>query len=253
MEDSIFFSTRLKSKREKKRIIITAKQKEIIQKFQRRKEIYQEQKNIPIVPLTQPYQKGYERYFVMKDGIRNEKELAFFSSILEKINTIQYAENKKFTTKKKRNEKRIYTPRIQKLKQLQPYEFAGPHSILNDNERQYFVCVETFDPVTNRFKGLYEFLQPWRFRLIIKPNMITHYKPLIAELKQEEAEVDQFLDNHKNQGILFKITNKGYSYPMKPKIKNEFKKRKFFNMKNTALEIAEMLTEFEPQVSRRML
>ena len=83
--------------------------------------------------------------------------------------------------------------------------------------------------------------------------MITHYKPLIAELKQEEAEVDQFLDNHKNQGILFKITNKGYSYPMKPKIKNEFKKRKFFNMKNTALEIAEMLTEFEPQVSRRML
>ena len=42
-----------------------------------------------------------------------------------------------------------------------------------------------------------------------------------------------------------------YSFDMKPKFKNPFTKRKFFNNKNSALEIAEMLMEKEHQLSKR--
>ena len=181
-----------------------------------------------------------------------ENEIEFFTQILKKINTSQYAETRKFVKKRKRNGKRIYVPRIQELKQLQPCEYSGPHSILNDEERRYFACIQVYDPKTKRFKGIYEFLQPWRFRLIIKPNMITHYKPLDIDLKREEAQIDHFFDKYKNQGILLKkIVGGGYSYERKPKFKNPFTKRKFFNDKNSATEIAEMLIEQEHQLSKR--
>ena len=251
MEDSIFFSSRFRSKREKIRLIKTAKEKNVRLKYNRRKEISHELFNIPLVPLKKPYQKGFERFFVLRNDLKNEKEIEFFSQILNKINTVQYADSRKFVKKRKRNGKRIYVPGIQNLRPLQPYEFSGPNSILNDGERKYFACIEVYDSITNRFKGMYEFLQPWRFRLIIKPNMITHYKPLDIDLKKEEAEVDHFFDNYTNQGILYKITNKGYSYPMKPLLKNPFRKKKFFNNKSSALEIAEILMEKEHQLSKR--
>ena len=252
MEDSIFFSTRLRTKRARKRSVKTAKEKNVRDKYKRRKEIFIEQKEIPLVPLKEPYQKGFERYFVLREDIKKENEIEFFTQILKKINTSQYAETRKFVKKRKRNGKRIYVPRIQELKQLQPYEYSGPHSILNDEERRYFACIQVYDPKTKRFKGIYEFLQPWRFRLIIKPNMITHYKPLDIDLKREEAQIDHFFDKYKNQGILLKkIVGGGYSYERKPKFKNPFTKRKFFNNKNSATEIAEMLIEQEDQLSKR--
>ena len=252
MEDLIFFSTRLKTKREKKRIIITAKEKQVRKQFKCRKELYKIKNNLPLVPLVQPYQKGFERYFVLREDCKNEKEIIFFTNLLKKINTVQYAENKKFQKKIKRFGKRIFVPRIQNLKQLLPYEFAGSHSNLNDEERQYFACVETYNPKTKKFTGLYEFLQPWRYRLIIKPNIITHHKPIVSDLEKEIAEVEHFFDVHKNQGILYKkIMGGAYSFDMKPKFKNPFTKRKFFNNKNSALEIAEMLMEKEHQLSKR--
>ncbi|MGV0941737.1 hypothetical protein [Empedobacter sp. ULE_I140] len=185
MEDSIFFSTRLRTKRARKRSVKTAKEKNVREKYKRRKEIFKEQKAILLVSLKEPYQKGFERYFVLREDIKKENEIEFFTQILKKINTSQYAETRKFI--KKRNGKRIYVPRIQELKQLQPYEYSGPHSILNDEERRFFACIQVYDPKTKRFKGIYEFLQPWRFRLIIKPNMITHCKPLDIDLMREEA------------------------------------------------------------------
>lgn len=252
MENQIFYSTRLRTKREKKRKIKIAKEKNVREKYKRRKELIQEQKNIPLIPLQEPYQKGFERYFVLRDDIKRENEIEFFTQILKKINTSQFSETRKFVKKRKRNGKRIYVPRIQNLKQLQPYEFSGSHSVLTDEERQYFACIQVYDPVTKRFKGIYEFLQSWRFRLIIKPNMITHYKPLDIDLKREEAQLDHFFDNYKNQGILLKkIVGGGFSYELKPKFKHPFRKRKFFNNKNSALEIAEILMNKEHQLSKR--
>ena len=199
MEDSIFFSTQLRTKRARKRSVKTTKEKNVREKYKRQKEIFKEQKEIPLVLLKEPCQKGFERYFVLREDIKKENEIEFFTQILKKINTSQYAETRKFVKKRKRNGKRIYVQRIQELKQLQPYEYSGPYSILNDEERLYFVCIQVYDPKTKRFKGIYEFLQPWRFRLIIKPNMITHYKPLDIDLKREEAQIDHFFDKYKNQ------------------------------------------------------
>lgn len=252
MEDLIFFFTRLRSKREKKRLIKTAKEKNVRNKYKRQKEIFLEQKNIQLVPLQEPYQKGFERYFVLREDIKNEKEINFFTQLLKKINTSQFSDTRKFVKKRKRYGKKVYVPRIQNLKQLQPYEFSGSHSILNDDERRYFACIQVYDPVLKRFKGIYEFLQPWRFRLIIKPNMITHYKPLDIDLKREEAQIDHFFDNYKNKSLMYKkIIGKGYSYHRKPKLKHPFRKRKFFNNKNSALKIAEVLMNKEHQLSKR--
>ena len=252
MEDSIFFTTRLKSKRKKKRLVKTDLEKEVRKHFKRQREISNEKSNIPLVPLEVPYQKGYVRYFVLRDDIKNEKDIAFFSEILSKINTEQFAPTKKFTKKEKRNRKRIDVPMIQHLKMLHPYEFSGKDSKLTDRERDYFIETQVYNQFTKTFQPFYEFIQPWRFRLIVKPNMITHYKPLDLELEREEAENDKFCDNHRNRGLfLKKIVGNGYSYDSKPNLKNPFKGKKFYNNKNSAFEIAEILMEQGNQVSKR--
>ena len=88
MEDSIFFSARLRTKRARKRSVKTAKEKNVREKYKRRKEVFKEQKAIPLVPLKEPYQKGFERRFVLRDDIKKENEIEFFTHILKKINTI---------------------------------------------------------------------------------------------------------------------------------------------------------------------
>lgn len=252
MEDLIFFTTRLKSKRKKKRLVKTDLEKEVRKHFKRRAEIWNEKRNIPLVPLEVPYQKGYVRYFVLREDIKNEKEIAFFSAILKKINTEQFAQTKKFTKKEKRNRKRIDIPMIQHLRKLYPYEFSGKDSKLTDREREYFTQTQVYNQFTKTFETFYEFIQPWRFRLIIKPNMITHYKPLDLELEREKAEIDKFCDNHRNQGLYQKkMICKSYSYDSKPNLKNPFKGKKYYNNKNSAFEIAEILMEQGNQVSKR--
>lgn len=252
MEDLIFFTTRLKSKRKKKRLVKTDLEKEVRKHFKRRAEIWNEKRNIPLDPLEVPYQKGYVRNFALRDDIKNEKDIAFFSEILKKINTEQFAQTKRFTKKEKRNRKRIYVPMIQDLRKLYPYEFSGKDSKLTDSEREYFVEIQVYNQFTKVFQTFYDFIQPWRFRLIIKPNMITHYKPLNIDLEREEAEIDKFCDDYKNRGLYCKkIIGKGYNYQTKPNFKNPFKGRKFYNNKNSALEIAEILMEQSNQVSKR--
>ncbi|WP_177762174.1 hypothetical protein [Flavobacterium sp. I3-2] len=252
MEDSIFFTTRLKSKRTKTRLVKTDFEKKIRLNNKRQKELWNEKQTIPLVPLAVPYQKSYVRYFVLRDDIKNEKDITFFSEILKKINTEQFSYSKKFTKKKKQYRKRIDVPTTQYLRLLYPYEYSGKDSKLNEREREYFIQTQVYNQFTKTFQTFYEFIQPWRFRLIVKPNMITHYKPINSELERELAEIDKFCDAYKNRGLYYKkIAGGSYSYHSKPNLKNPFKGKKFYNNKNSASEIAEILSEQSNQVSKR--
>jgi hypothetical protein len=65
----------------------------------------------------------------------------------------------------------------------------------------------------------YEFIEPWRFTLRIRPNMITHYKPVDFELEKESAELESYLRQHKIAGIAQKTIYGGsYSWKTKKKI-----------------------------------
>lgn len=101
------------------------------------------------------------------------KDGDFFEGILKKINTYMYSESRQFLKKKRKFGRRIYVEKVQKLKQLTSYSWNDPKLGLTTRERQYFLKQEEYCPVRKSYVPYYEFIEPWRFTLRTRPNMIT--------------------------------------------------------------------------------
>ncbi|WP_326981405.1 hypothetical protein VUJ46_14220 [Chryseobacterium sp. MYb264] len=239
MEKDNLLSFRLRSLRSRKRIIRKDVEKQIRKKYKRSDELWKIRRNIPLVSLMEPYQKGFVRFFVVRDDVKRSKDGDFFQGILDKINTKMYSETRKFLKKKRKFGRRIYVEREQKLARLSTHQWNDPKLGLTTRERQYFLKREDYCPIRKRYNIYYEFIEPWRFVLRVKPNMITHCKPLNSDLEREIDELDSFLGRHKVTGIIHKKIY-GKPNPWKNKYtRDPLNSRKCVRYKMSATEIAE--------------
>jgi hypothetical protein len=241
-KDNLLFF-RLRSLRSRKRIIKKDVEKQVLKKYKRSRELWELRREIPLIPLGKPYQKGFVRFFVVRDDVKRSKDGNFFEGILKKINTKMYSETRKFLKKKRKFGRKIYVDREQKLVQLSSYQWNDPKLRLTAREKQYFLKKEEYNPFRKRYNIYYEFIEPWRFVLRVKPNMITHYKPLNSDLEKEIDELDSFLDQDKMKGIIHKnIYGKSDSWKDKYK-RDPMKSRKCFRYKMSATEIVEKIED----------
>ena len=247
---------RLRSSRTRKRVAKTDYEKYLRQCCDRHAELEKQKRTMPLVPLEKPYQKGYVRFFVVRDDVKRSKLGDFFENLLAKINTYQYADNRKFQKKKKRRGRRIYVPRKQELLSFRQreWEYAIEKGKLVEEERKYFLKVERYNPDCKEFETYYEFAEPWRFILRVRPNIITHYRPIDFEIENELAGLNKVLDDYKNWGIIQKkVFCNGYTwnrYQKKWETKAKYKRTPLkeiteFRANASALEIAEMLLDSE--------
>ena len=246
--------SRLRNLRSRKRIAREDHEKYLRECIKRQKVLFKQRRELPLVPLEKPYQKGYVRFFVLREDVRQGKQAEFFATLLEKINTYQYADTRKFQKKKKRRGKRVYIARKQELYAFSQWEWerALEKGKFTQKERAYFAKIECFNRQKDRFEIHYEFTEAWRFELRVKPNMITHYRPVDVAIERELAELDKIIDDHKNWGT---ITHKIYgrrnswnqfqkSYTPKEKYKRTpLKEITALKYHTSAMEIADMLLE----------
>ena len=227
MGNSYIQGSRLRSIRTRKRIAKTDYEKYLRQCCDRHAELEKQKRTMPLVPLEKPYQKGYVRFFVVRDDVKRSKLGDFFENLLAKINTYQYADNRKFQKKKKRRGKRTYVPRKQELLSFRQWEWvdAIEKGKLVAEECKYFMKVERYNSVFKRFEIYYEF-----------------------------AELDKVLNDYKNWGIIQKkVFCNGYTwnrYQKKWEVKAKYKRTPLkeiteFRANASALEIAEMLLDSE--------
>ncbi|SIQ40837.1 hypothetical protein [Chryseobacterium sp. RU33C] len=240
--DNLLFS-RLRSVRSRKRTIRKDVERQIRAKYERSRELWKIRKNLPLMPLDKPYQKGFVRFFVVRNDVKQSKDRDFFEGILKKINTYMYSDNRKFLKKKRKFGRKIYVEREQKLRYITSFSWNYPKLELTDRERQYFEKKEDYYPVRKIFGTYYQFTEPRRFTLRVKPNMITHYKPLDLELEKEYAALDSYLGQHKVIGIIHK-TILCKSNPWKETYQRKLiKSRKYVTCTMSATEIAESLED----------
>ena len=254
MGNSYIQGSRLRSIRTRKRVAKTDYEKYLRQCCDRHAELEKQKRTMPLVPLEKPYQKGYVRFFVVRDDVKRSKLGDFFENLLAKINTYQYADTRKFQKKKKRRGKRVYIARKQELYSFSQWEWerALERGKFTQKERAYFAKIECFNRQKDRFEIHYEFTEAWRFELRVKPNMITHYRPVDIAIERELAELDKIIDDHKNWGT---ITHKIYGrrnswnqyqkrYTPKEKYKRTpLKEIAALKYHTSAMEIADMLLE----------
>ncbi|WP_114822095.1 hypothetical protein [Chryseobacterium sp. KLBC 52] len=243
MENDNLLHSRLRSVRSRKRAIRKDVEKQIRTKYKRSRELWKIRRNLPLIPLDKPYQKGFVRFFVVREDVKQSKDGDFFEGILKKINTYMYSDNRKFLKKKRKFGRKIYVEREQKLRYITSYSWNYPKWELTDRERQYFEKKEDYCPVRKIFGTYYKFTEPWRFTLRVRPNMITHYKPLDLELEKEYAALDSYLGQYKVIGIMNK-TILCKSNPWKETYQRKLiKSRKYITCTMSATEIAESLLD----------
>ncbi|WP_288375809.1 hypothetical protein [uncultured Chryseobacterium sp.] len=244
MENDNLLYSRLRSLRSRKRAIRKDVEKQIRTKYKRSAELWDIRRNIPWIPLDKPYQRGFVRFFVVREDVMRSKDGDFFEGILKKINTYMYSESRRFLKKKRKFGRRIYVAREQKLKQISTYSWNDPKLGLTPRERQYFLKQEEYCPARKMYVPYYEFTESWRFTLRTRPNMITHYKPVDFELEKEYAELGDYLGQYKIVGIIHK-TIYGKSYPWKRKREDIslIRSRKYVTCTMSATEIAESLQD----------
>lgn len=244
MESDNLLFYRLRSLRSRKRTIKKDVEKQIRKKYKRSEELWDIKRNIPWIPLDDPYQRGFVRFFVVRDDVMRSKDGEFFEEILKKINTYMYSESRQFLKKKRKFGKRIYVAKEQKLKRISSWSWNDPKFGLTVQERQYFLKYEEYCPYRKCNEVYYEFTEPWRLILRVKVNMVTHYKPVDFELEKEYAELESYLRDHTIAGIVHKtIYGKSNSWRTKKEDLHLIKSRKYASCTMSATEIAESLQD----------
>ncbi|REC48211.1 hypothetical protein [Chryseobacterium pennipullorum] len=248
MENDNLLLYRLRSVRSRKRTIRKDVIKQIRKKEKRSNELWNTRRNIPWIPLDKPYQRGFVRFFVVREDVLRTEDGEFFEGILKKINTYMYSESRHFLKKKKKYGRRIYVEREQKIKSISAWSWNDPNFFLTHKERQYFVKQEEYCVFRKMYQPYYEFTEPWRFILRIRPHMITHYKPVDFELEKEYAELESYLGQHKITGIVHKtMGGKSRSWRTKKEDQNLIRSRKYITCRMSATEIAESFMDNDVQ------
>ncbi len=202
-----FDLSRLKTARRKKQLVKKDFEKQLIQLSKVENKLWKTRRDLPLVPLEKPYQKGWERSFFLREDVARLSNADFYKSLLDKINTFQHSPNKTFKKRKRKYRKYVYHEKPHLLREFSEREWICSSLKLTDKEKTLFEKQEVWCIFQKGLKVSYVFKESWRFVLKIKPNIITHTKMIDEVLEQELAEIDNYLTNNNFRSKMNKIKN----------------------------------------------
>ncbi len=197
--------SRLKTTRQKKRLVKEDFKKKLLKLDKERRKLWKEKHEIDWVELDEPYQKGYKRFFILREDVARSSRADFFESLLRKINTIQYSDNRKFLKRKRKDRKKIWVEKEQNLRAICECAWNSNKMKLTEEEKCYFVRKEKYHAASKSKKISYVFIEPWRYVLKIIPHIITHYKPIDTELESKIKQIDNYLARNFLNDKLYKM------------------------------------------------
>lgn len=195
-EDDYALCSRFKSERKKKRLVKEDFEKKLRQIFNQRKQLFNAVRDLPLVPLDEPYQKGWFRFFVLRPDVLVGPNAGFFINLLEKINTYQFSNEKSFTKRKRKLGKKISVPSDQFFKPISISDWNCKKLGLTENEKSYFTLTKKRSDTFGRYIIYYRFDEPWRFVLRVKPYIVTHKKAVDADLESELRVLENYITNY---------------------------------------------------------
>lgn len=200
---------RLRTARHKKRMQYKDHDRQLIQIHREEKELYVKKRNLGWEKLHPPVQKGWVRYFTVREDVARSRYADFFESILQKINTYEYDWKKDFKRRKRKRGRKIYVTKPQYL--LKPDEYQFRKMQFTDTEKQFFREVWINDWKIRPVKH-YEFIDPWRYVLKIRPNMIDKVRVKDAELESKIKTIDNYMERNDLRKRQRKLIDGYYQY-----------------------------------------
>jgi hypothetical protein len=182
--------SRIRSLRNKKRMQREDFDKTLIRLHKEEEVISKARRNLGWTELKPPVQRGFVRFFVLREDVKHTRQASFFEEILKKINTSQWSYRRDFKRKRRRFGKKVYAVREQSLHDIGEKEFFSRK--FNDLEKFYFYETLTHPKWSKTPVKVYRFIETWRFVLRVQPNMITQVRVKDLDLEMREAEIDKY-------------------------------------------------------------
>jgi len=215
---------RLRTARQKKRLQKSDFDKQLLELRRLEDVLWNARKALPIVPLKEPYQKGWKRSFVLRDDVKRSGNAAFYEELLTKINTVEYSSDKAFKTKKRRKTQNIYVAREQHLRAFTWQEWTDPKLKVTDKEKPHFHWQQIWNPFQKCWHERLVFNEQWRYVLQIKPHIITHVKLIDSVLEQQIKQLDNRIERNHLRPRMSKIIGGRYHYGKLPYNQNKLYK-----------------------------
>lgn len=205
-------SYRLRTARQKKRMQYEDFDKQLLKLYREERALYQQERDLGWEPLLPPVQKGWKRFFVLRDDVARSKQAEFYENILQKINTTLLSYRKDFMKKKRKFGRKIYVVKEQYL--YRPYDWEFSRMGFTAAEMQLFDMVHNYDK-GGRLYTRYVFRQPWRFVLRVKPHMIDKVRKIESlEIEARQKAIHDYVNWNGYKGRKIKVVD-GYN-PWRP-------------------------------------
>lgn len=176
-----------------KQLIAISKERHVLYKIKYRPELE---------PLEPPVQRGWKRFFVLKDDVAGSRDALFYEGILKSINTEDWSYRKDFKIKQRRHGRKKLVVKKQELKKLTEWEFSKLN--FNEQEKRCFYAEFFYNRWRRRFELFYVFSEPWRFVLRVRPNMLE-WKKKTDPLKESRLQkIDNYIDRNYLYGRMVK-------------------------------------------------
>jgi hypothetical protein len=240
---------RLRSLRRKKRSQRQSFHKNLLRLYKEERSISRQIGSLGYEELDPPVQRGWKRYFVLREDVARSKDAKFFQGILDKMNTTEYSWKKDFKVMRKHRGKKIYVVRDQELEKLWPCSFKKKK--FTEKEEKYFDLVMTNERVGKHFIWLYRFQEPWRFRLKVEPNMIKRAKIKNFDLERRANEISQYLGRNNLRPKMLKVVHGRYQWRLRYSYEGELPKYEYHPFRNRSF--AEILDEYLPDQQKRTI
>lgn len=175
----------------------------LIKQYGEEKELHRQKSNLGWIELRPPVQKGWKRYYVLREDVAASKSAEIFEGILKKINTYDWSYRKDFRVRDRKKGKKIYAVKPQKL--LEPNEWRFQKLGFTEGEKQYF------DPEFRPIHGItdmylcYVFREPWRFVLRTRPNLIDKIRIKDGELESKISKMREYMVRNHYRPMQIKI------------------------------------------------
>jgi hypothetical protein len=199
------------SERRKTRRIHHGKEKDLFRLRKELSSLWDQRRAIAPIPLEHPYQDGWVRFFVLREDQKYRPKTGFYEEILCQINTYQYSKNKSFERKRRgRNRHRSpWATSMQELARIPECHFNSPKCKLTPEQKRLFVRIEKWHKPSYSWQAKYVFTEPWRFRMVVRPRMITEYIPVDNLLESRMKEIETYFDD---RGIPLWDYSHGWDY-----------------------------------------
>jgi hypothetical protein len=218
---------RMRTARQRKRIQKKDRDKKLIQLENRRATLWKAKKELPMVPLAEPYQKDWKRTFVLRADLAESKYALFYDELLSKINTVQYWHDKAFTKKQRRRGKKVRIPSPQALQDFSVWHWWRLK--LSDAERACFHTEERWHTYARQPEIRVVFNDPWRYELKVEPNIISEARMHDCLLEQQLAEVNSYIERNHLRRPIYRLVKGRTDYWNRHKVEREWESHPFKN------------------------